>query len=118
MTIEASSSKCGHPPRTNRPCSSSSGPPGPCITPSTETWVVVVSLMRACPCTPREATGRAGQPPGPTPPGRSAAGAPILVSLAVLLGQLAERVAGVLHERSTLRRPLSAGGQELPLCLQ
>src|SRR4051812_45238279 len=44
MTLDASSSKCAHPPRTKRPCSSSSGPPGPCMTPSTETCVVVVSL--------------------------------------------------------------------------
>src|SRR5919197_1868452 len=45
MTVEASLSKCAHPPRSNRPRSSSSGPPGPCITPSTETCVVVVSFM-------------------------------------------------------------------------
>src|SRR6478752_8798020 len=45
MTVEASSSKCAHPPRSKTPRSSSSGPPGPCITPSTETCVVVVSLI-------------------------------------------------------------------------
>src|SRR5215472_12995627 len=49
MTVEASLSKCAHPPRSNRPRSSSSGPPGPCITPSTETCVVVVSFMVAVP---------------------------------------------------------------------
>src|SRR5216683_2524101 len=47
MTVEASSSKCAHPPRSNLPRSSSSGPPGPCITPSTETCVVVVSFIVA-----------------------------------------------------------------------
>src|SRR5918911_4389888 len=51
MTVMASSSKCGmaHPPRSNLPRSSSSGPPGPCITPSTETCVVVVSFMVVVP---------------------------------------------------------------------
>jgi hypothetical protein len=34
-----------HPPRSNPPLRSSSGPPRPCITPSTETFVVVVSFM-------------------------------------------------------------------------
>src|ERR1700682_3363059 len=34
-----------HPPRSNPPLRSSSGPPNPCITPSTETLVVVVNLM-------------------------------------------------------------------------
>src|SRR6185295_18674131 len=47
MTVPASSSKWAHPPRSNTPRSSSSGPPGPCITPSTETCVVVVSFMVA-----------------------------------------------------------------------
>src|SRR5207244_7351041 len=47
MTVEASSSKCAHPPRSNLPRSSSSGPPGACITPSTETCVVVVSFTVA-----------------------------------------------------------------------
>src|SRR5438477_403447 len=47
MTVEASLSKCAHPLRSNRPRSSSSGPPGACITPSTETWAVVVSFMVA-----------------------------------------------------------------------
>src|SRR6266566_5065352 len=45
MTVPASLSKWAHPPRSNTPCSSSSGPPGACITPSTETCVVVVSFM-------------------------------------------------------------------------
>src|SRR5205823_5672399 len=36
MTAPASSSKWAHPPRSNRPRSSSSGPPGACMTPSTE----------------------------------------------------------------------------------
>src|SRR6478672_12371740 len=36
-----------HPPRSNPPRRSSSGPPFPCITPSTETSVVVVSFMRS-----------------------------------------------------------------------
>src|SRR6266542_140125 len=49
MTVEASSSKCANPPRLNRPRSSSYGPPGPCITPSTETCAVVVSFMVAFP---------------------------------------------------------------------
>src|SRR6266511_4962636 len=49
MTVEASSSKCAHPPRSNRPRSSSSGPPGPCITPSTETCAVVVSFIVVAP---------------------------------------------------------------------
>src|ERR1700733_14608852 len=42
----ASLSKCplAHPPRSNPPLRSSSGPPHPCITPSTETCVVVVSF--------------------------------------------------------------------------
>src|SRR2546430_6583362 len=34
-----------HPPRSKPPLRSSSGPPNPCITPSTETLVVVVNLM-------------------------------------------------------------------------
>src|SRR5207244_3855592 len=49
MTVPASLSKWAHPPRSNTPRSSSSGPPGPCITPSTETCVVVVSFMVAAP---------------------------------------------------------------------
>ena len=42
-----SSSKSGkaHPPRANPPLRSSSGPPRPCITPSTVTCVMVVSFM-------------------------------------------------------------------------
>src|SRR5438876_12019418 len=38
-----------HPPRSKPPLRSSSGPPNPCITPSTETLVVVVSFMVAVP---------------------------------------------------------------------
>jgi ribosomal protein S18 acetylase RimI-like enzyme len=38
-----------HPPRSNPPLRSSSGPPSPCITPSTETFVMVVSFMVAVP---------------------------------------------------------------------
>jgi hypothetical protein len=38
-----------HPPRSNPPLRSSSGEPIPCITPSTETNVVVVSFMVAVP---------------------------------------------------------------------
>src|SRR5438445_6168479 len=34
-----------HPPRSKPPLRSSSGPPNPCITPSTETLVVVVNLI-------------------------------------------------------------------------
>src|SRR2546430_6577578 len=49
MAVPASLSKWAHPPRSNTPRSSSSGPPGPCITPSTETCVVVVSFMVAVP---------------------------------------------------------------------
>src|SRR5437764_81239 len=49
MAVPASLSKWAHPPRSNAPRSSSSGPPGPCITPSTETCTVVVSFMVAVP---------------------------------------------------------------------
>src|SRR5712691_4767842 len=49
MTVPASVSKWAHPPRSKAPRSSSSGPPGPCITPSTETCVVVASFMFAAP---------------------------------------------------------------------
>src|SRR5688572_11219630 len=47
----ASSSAYGvtHPPRSNPPLRSSSGPPSPCITPSTVTIVKVVSFMVAAP---------------------------------------------------------------------
>src|SRR5215210_6080288 len=38
-----------HPPRSNPPQRSSSGPPSPCITPSTETFVLVVSFMVGAP---------------------------------------------------------------------
>src|SRR5260221_7483082 len=38
-----------HPPRSNPPVRSSSGPPSPCITPSTETLVLVVSFMTSVP---------------------------------------------------------------------
>src|SRR3712207_3252457 len=38
-----------HPPRSNPPLRSSSGPPRPCITPSTETFVLVVSFMVTVP---------------------------------------------------------------------
>src|SRR5215213_9873317 len=34
-----------HPPRSNPPLRSSSGPPSPCITPSTETFMLTVSFM-------------------------------------------------------------------------
>jgi hypothetical protein len=37
------------PPRSNPPLRSSSGPPIPCITPSTDTHVVVVRFMIAAP---------------------------------------------------------------------
>src|SRR5436309_2725768 len=40
-----SRSGMAHPPRSKPPLRSSSGPPNPCITPSTETLVVVVNLM-------------------------------------------------------------------------
>src|SRR5713101_4719841 len=49
MTVPASLSKWAHPPRSNPPLRFSSGPPGPCTTPSTETCVVVVSFMIAVP---------------------------------------------------------------------
>src|SRR6478735_6350799 len=49
MTVPASWSKWAQPPRSKTPRSSSSGPPGPCITPSTETCVVVVSFMVSAP---------------------------------------------------------------------
>jgi hypothetical protein len=49
MTVPASLSKCAHPRRSNTPSSPSTGfTPGPCITPSTETCVMVVSFM-VCP---------------------------------------------------------------------
>src|SRR5512144_122940 len=48
MTVPASLSKWAHPRRSNTP-SSSSRAPGPCITPSTETCVVVVSFMIVVP---------------------------------------------------------------------
>src|SRR5436309_13593721 len=76
MTVEASSSKCAHPPRLNRPRSSSSGPPGPCITPSTETCTVVVSFMVAAPfslsLSSFDSTGprRRSHPSQQRPPGR------------------------------------------------
>src|SRR5262245_40020125 len=38
-----------HPPRSNPPRRSSSGPPSPCITPSTETFMLTVSFMAAAP---------------------------------------------------------------------
>src|SRR5438477_12338342 len=41
-----------HPPRSKPPLRSSSGPPNPCITPSTETLVVVVNLMTWSPHRP------------------------------------------------------------------
>src|SRR5438067_5497103 len=49
MTFPASLAKWAHPPRSNTSRSSSAGPPGPCITPSTEICVVVVSFMVAAP---------------------------------------------------------------------
>src|SRR5262245_37799765 len=51
MTVPASLSKWAHPPRSNAPRSATpaTGTPGPCITPSTETCVVVVSSMVALP---------------------------------------------------------------------
>src|SRR5262245_48482722 len=49
MTVPASLSKWAHPPRSKTPRWSSCGPPGPCITPSTETCAVVVSFMVAAP---------------------------------------------------------------------
>src|SRR5215216_6780890 len=49
--VPASLSHSGacHPPRSNPPLRSSSGPPSPCITPSTVTMVVVVSFKIAVP---------------------------------------------------------------------
>src|SRR5947209_156660 len=44
-----SNSGATHPPRSNPPLRSSSGPPSPCITPSTVTIVLVVSFMIAVP---------------------------------------------------------------------
>jgi hypothetical protein len=51
MKRPTSSSKCGtsQPPRANPSERSSSGPPGPCITPSTETKVVTVSFIASIP---------------------------------------------------------------------
>ena len=47
-----SNSGRAHPPRSNPPLRSSSDPPSPCITPSTETCVRVVSFMVADPFSP------------------------------------------------------------------
>src|SRR5262245_37633667 len=51
MTVPASLSKWAHPPRSNSPRSGTpaTGTPGPCITPSTDICVVVVSSMVALP---------------------------------------------------------------------
>ena len=59
----ASSSAYGvtHPPRSNPPLRSSSGPPSPCITPSTVTIVVVVSFMVAAPFSLVRSFGRPGE---------------------------------------------------------
>src|SRR3954452_10429648 len=48
-SLSARNSGRAHPPRSNPPLRSSSGPPSPCITPSTETFVMVVSFMLAVP---------------------------------------------------------------------
>src|SRR4029453_18097093 len=83
----ASLSKSGrpHPPRSNPPLRSSSGPPSPCIAPSTETFVMVVSFMVTGPfslgLSSFDSTGGLGTPlvgglspsyehlsPDPTPP--------------------------------------------------
>src|SRR5215216_2600465 len=58
-----------HPPRSKPPLRSSSGPPSPCITPSTETFVVVVSFMVflslvALLSDPTERTHRSHREPG------------------------------------------------------
>src|SRR5215218_1197781 len=63
-----------HPPRSNPPLRSSSGPPSPCITPSTVTIVVVVSFMIAVPFSLGAPSWAASHPcyehlcPDPTPP--------------------------------------------------
>src|SRR5437762_6135936 len=57
MNLPVSSSNRGatHPPRSNPPLRSSSGPPGPCITPSTDTNVVTVSFISSTPGPPPSA---------------------------------------------------------------
>jgi hypothetical protein len=45
LAISGSTKGGAHPPRSKPPRRSSLGPPNPCITPSTETLVVVVNLM-------------------------------------------------------------------------
>src|SRR5215216_506512 len=63
-----------HPPRSNPPLRSSSGPPSPCITPSTVTIVVVVSFTIAVPFSLGAPSWAASHPcyehlgPDPTPP--------------------------------------------------
>src|SRR5215216_5541279 len=63
-----------HPPRSNPPLRSSSGPPSPCITPSTVTIVMVVSFMMAAPFSLGAPSWAASHPcyehlcPDPTPP--------------------------------------------------
>jgi hypothetical protein len=51
MNRPVSSSKCGtsQPPRSNPPLRSSSGPPGPCMTPSTDRNVVSVTCIIVLP---------------------------------------------------------------------
>src|SRR5450755_739705 len=56
-----STSGRAHPPRSNPPLRSSSDPPSPCITPSTETFVVTVSFISGDPF----AVGRPSWPPAP-----------------------------------------------------
>src|SRR5918994_2409875 len=69
-----SNSGATHPPRSNPPRRSSSGPPSPCITPSTVTIVVVVSFMIAVPFSLAAPLWAASHPcyehlcPDPTPP--------------------------------------------------
>src|SRR5581483_3279884 len=85
MTVPASLSKCAHPPRSNRPRSSSSGPPGPCITPSTETCVVVVSFMVVVPFLVGLVIGRSDQA---TPRSSLVAWAVLRVSCGAFLEQV------------------------------
>src|SRR4029450_10740936 len=73
-----SNARVTHPPRSNPPLRSSSGPPSPCITPSTVTIVVVVSFMIALPLSLGAPSGAASHPcyahlcPDPAPPSGSA----------------------------------------------
>src|SRR5215207_3347984 len=86
-----SNSGLAHPPRSNPPLVS--GPPFPCITPSTETCVVVVSFMIAVP-------SPWGRPPvgGLSPPATNTS-APIRHRLRISLEDLLVRRLSAVRQR-------------------